>query len=556
MINGFPCPNPSCKHVFPPAAVKGVAALTCPLCGTVFQFRAPAAPPAKGPAPAAVAKPALGAALPSPPKSRAQAPAPVLPQANVPPASTVPVPAKPAGPPPSPLPKTAGPAVVPPPPLAIPVAAVPGLSHGTPGPASPAAIPLASQDTPSGHSDSPFAIPPALVTSRRPLTRGRGQIPWMPIVIFTLAGAGVVGLAIWIAPLLSGKRLEKISDTFDWVSKEANFRLTVAKDEWKEDADSRQGLRAHVALEKEEQPIWLAIAAQDFGRRNARDAELEGGAIERLENYFKDKDLEWEPRPIPKGGQTPFRNGQAAQRIVFQGEHENVIARGECYMLRYRGIAYWLFIWAPQSQNQKWETTRKELEELQSEDNRGFILLNGRKGWEERPPEMEKYRGTKHGFTIHGLKGLWEEFPATDEDSNGDLYLQRRSPERRRNPVKGVNLLVSVLNKKPGTTLKTAIQEATNALLRRLPPVEEKPRAEPAPGQNQELGVERKVGNVPGRVVELRVTHGELQYLAVLAVVIRSKQVFVIQCQCPWNDRARWRGEFKQMLATFTLWEK
>ncbi|MBY0525025.1 MAG: hypothetical protein K2R98_16590 [Gemmataceae bacterium] len=44
MVNGLPCPNPTCTHVFPPAAVAGAAALTCPRCGTLFQFRSVAAP--------------------------------------------------------------------------------------------------------------------------------------------------------------------------------------------------------------------------------------------------------------------------------------------------------------------------------------------------------------------------------------------------------------------------------------------------------------------------------------------------------------------------------
>jgi hypothetical protein len=56
--------------------------------------------------------------------------------------------------------------------------------------------------------------------------------------------------------------------------------------------------------------------------------------------------------------------------------------------------------------------------------------------------------------------------------------------------------------------------------------------------------------------MELQVINGELQYYALLAVVVRSKNVFVIQCQCPWNDRATWRGEFVQMLDTFDLRER
>jgi hypothetical protein len=360
--------------------------------------------------------------------------------------------------------------------------------------------------------------------------------------------AGFVVLGFFLTALVDNHSSDSKSDTVGWVAKKDNFRLNLAREEWKENPDARLGLRCAVAVEKKGELIWVAIAAQDFGKRNARDSEMEKGAIERLENYFKEGELEWEPRAAKQ----PLA-GQPVQRIVFQGQHDKVLFRGECYLLRYRGIGYWLFIWAPMGKNKKWQSTQKELEDMQSQDNRGFVLLDGRKGWEEQPPEMDKYRGSKYAFTIQGLKGLWEEFSAADEDAHGDLYLQRKPPNRERNPVKGVNVLVSVLGKKAGTTLKSAMTEAKDSLLQRLPDVGEKPKADAAPGQKGELGVERKVGNVPGRVMELQVINGELQFYALLAVVVRSKHVFIIQCQCPWKDRANWRGEFIQMLDTFNL---
>lgn len=63
MSQGFPCPNPTCPHVFPTAAVAGAAVLTCPRCATVFQFhsgaaaisaRATSAPAARAAAPPAI----------------------------------------------------------------------------------------------------------------------------------------------------------------------------------------------------------------------------------------------------------------------------------------------------------------------------------------------------------------------------------------------------------------------------------------------------------------------------------------------------------------------
>jgi hypothetical protein len=39
MARDVHCPNPGCTHVFPAAAMAGVAALVCPTCGGVFQIR-------------------------------------------------------------------------------------------------------------------------------------------------------------------------------------------------------------------------------------------------------------------------------------------------------------------------------------------------------------------------------------------------------------------------------------------------------------------------------------------------------------------------------------
>src|SRR5262249_49320687 len=90
MPTGFACPNPTCSHTFPDAAVKGATALKCPKCGSLFQFR-PGPSPAKQPgrtpqAPARVEAPKggwLSAPVAAPPAGPAPAwvPAPPAPPA-------------------------------------------------------------------------------------------------------------------------------------------------------------------------------------------------------------------------------------------------------------------------------------------------------------------------------------------------------------------------------------------------------------------------------------------------------------------------------------------
>jgi hypothetical protein len=67
MPSTLPCPNPTCTHVFSPQDVRGVTSLTCPKCGSVFQFRAgaaPATPPPRKAAPPVAAPPAVPRSVP------------------------------------------------------------------------------------------------------------------------------------------------------------------------------------------------------------------------------------------------------------------------------------------------------------------------------------------------------------------------------------------------------------------------------------------------------------------------------------------------------------
>jgi len=59
MPTGLACPNPICSHVFPPSVI-GTASLSCPRCGSVFQFRAGGPPIASAePPPPILAVPPL-----------------------------------------------------------------------------------------------------------------------------------------------------------------------------------------------------------------------------------------------------------------------------------------------------------------------------------------------------------------------------------------------------------------------------------------------------------------------------------------------------------------
>jgi hypothetical protein len=410
-------------------------------------------------------------------------------------------------------------------------------------------VPAASTPPPPGLELGPitFETEPATpsVRRRRPRAQQRG---WIAYTLWAALAGGVIVLGVlavpWIGEVIEKLRGNKTDDTA-WVpyfpaETKYNFRLTVRQSEWKESEEAQKGLRAFVGLTRTNPDVWLAVAAEDFGKRNARDAEMEKGAVDRLGEFFKDR-LEWEPQ-----AGTAELAGQPSQILVFQGDRDRVVFHGECRMVSYRGIGYWVFVWA-----KTLEIAEKHLDDLQDNKARGFVLRNERRGWEDQPPELESFRGKKYPFEVRGLKGMWEGFPPGNEDVHCDLYLQRATGGDPSAPVPGVRFLVLVVDAPAKNGLESAMKDARASLLRRLPETDPAPTVQLAPGQKDIRGTDRKVGDAPGRVAELRVTAGSLLHWAVLAVVRRGQRVYVIQGMCPWRDRQKWRGELLQMLDTF-----
>src|SRR5262249_45028216 len=193
MNTGFPCPNPTCKHVFPSTAVKGAAALKCPLCATVFQFRSTAAQPKRPVAPAQpVPPPAPTAAVP--PKLSTPRPSPTAPLA------------RPATPPPRP-------AQSPAPPAAPMTALVLPDEHSQ--------SKVRPRQTPETGTSSAFNLAAPVVTPQSARKRLGHGFPWRSIAVVAVLVAGVVGAGILVAPLLSSRSSESKTDTLGWVSREA-----------------------------------------------------------------------------------------------------------------------------------------------------------------------------------------------------------------------------------------------------------------------------------------------------------------------------------------------
>ncbi len=233
MTTGYPCPNPACSHVFPPAEVKGAAALSCPRCGAVFRFRAGGPTGAK----------------------RA--------------AETVPI--------------------------AIQVAPPMRPSNG-PAAEVPLATPVAV-DRSSGIDFSlsrPRPLSRGRHTGRS--RRGVWLTLLAVLVLGGAIGVGwwQFHSGAPILPVLSGTGGQTPTGSVH-ESSQFNYRFSLPPAPWQQVQDTRVAVKANLlAMRRTNPDAWMALAAQDYKDRTPRDAEVIDEIIRRLRGHFQES-LEYEP---------------------------------------------------------------------------------------------------------------------------------------------------------------------------------------------------------------------------------------------------------------------
>lgn len=530
MANGFPCPNPTCTHVFPPASVTGAMALTCPRCGTVFQFRSgPPAPPVQ-PAGATPPRAPLPPA-PARPASPAWAPpaAPALPPAWAPP-----VPPATSGP----LPDWVKSALPPP---AAPMAVTPTdvLSPELPAPMSAPAEPAAHADV--------FAPPSELVFIPSRRHKGSWLGPFLFFIGFTVVlGGGAVAALFYTGILVVGADGVRIVPKWSQVEEAAeagkaagtmhhfeqfNFRLQAPPAPWKrDDANKPAGKLNLLTLQRTRPRAWMAVAAQDHSKgRPPRDAELVDEAVRRLRTYFKDS-LEYDLQPDAELA------GERAVRLSFRGvDGTNQVLNGDAYLMAFKGIAYWFLTWAPDTDA---EQAQKEYGDLRQR----FSLLDRRDDWPDKRPRPVTLSGTKSAYTLEDLDDIWKSQPdPAEDDPAADLDLRANDPVAARDEVLFARVLVLVLRpdaeRKPEAVARDHYEARHKKEKIRIAVVSDRA------GQ---------VGDASGHITKLHVRKGQdRERLLVLAVVADGKDLIVVQCECDWKRRSLWERDFDQLIGTF-----
>jgi hypothetical protein len=367
MANALKCPNPSCPFLFDPTQVPPGAILTCPRCGMRFTLGPAIAPPA--------------APLPPEPFGATQTFAPNSPDAFDGPTATYSEPL-----PPRPMPP---PAPVPPPP-----------SVGAPAGAA-AARPLVR----AHRYDEP-------TTSLKPILG----------VLAIVATAVAIGIAV-VGKLGSGGGAS--DGTAKFVERNVAYRLPVPN--WDRDDDARALFGANLlGLKRAGGGAVVAIEARDFQTRNPQPGELKEGITDRLRPLFDDLDAHDEDGAVWAG--------IPALKTVFRGTATPKLGSGihvgEAYAIAHKGIGYWFFALAPESEA---NTMAPELDDL-----RGRLkFLTTRDDWTETTSASLLMVGDVADYRLTDGDGWWKKLSDPRiEDPKADLAYDAEFKSRVKRDIK------------------------------------------------------------------------------------------------------------------------
>ena len=586
---GLPCINPTCTHTFAHKEMQGVASLTCPKCGNVFQFGTePAAPaPSKSQTPPPKAKPAIPKAKPA--VAKAVPTKPVVAKAiPAKPVAAKPVVAKPvAAKPVAAKPVVAQP-VVAKPAVAQPVAAKPPQAQTVM--ANPIAAPTATKVEANQIDVEPVASPQAKAAvatatpARPPQPAAGGNIVGashagyaggstnvftriiIVLGVLSLLGAG----GYFISKLLPDGNSDsgyvppdgkvyygEIANTATGRNEDI-FRVVVPKGVWELDLELRRQFKGAIAMNREvPNPdggdpgvAWFAVAAHDYGSVKPRDSELLRQGIERLEEYFGDRIRMGQP----KKGEFDKR---PAQVMEFQGPGRNEVWWfGEMYTLSMNGIGYWIFVGG----SGNLDKAKSVFAKLQETKGMGLFLHTNRKGWTAQPLPTSTYRAVGVPLKLSAPEKTWKNYTNPQaKHENGRLFLQSvrsklNDPDKN---IKAAELLVVSFDRATEDT-KEAMKLAKEYVLQSKKAENEKFDMVPATDDTSELGSAKPVGQQVGRIGEWKLVNSDESFkkFLLIAVIRQKDRFYVFHCESFWKYHEVWRGEFYDILSTVRVLKK
>jgi hypothetical protein len=389
-----------------------------------------------------------------------------------------------------------------------------------------------------------------------PRTRRRRRGGWLKVIVgllvfVTLAGAGAGGVILLVRSLPADDDSEPPAT----LEARGNFGFTIPAG-WRKDKDIRLRMRVPLALTQRRPRSHMALVYRDYKTREPSDAELLDAALTNLRGFFAPNSVEYEdPFQGKHRGRTGTLGGEPAVVLDFQGtDKDEVVMRGQVFILSRQGYAYWLYTWGPEDSVDQlaegWDTLRSR-----------FRLFNQREGWKPRPPESELFLVSDLDVQLNHVKGLWrkEENPK-DYDDQAVLALRGFEPtedeetgKKRVVPYAGKAATVQVLVLPAAADVKSAYQAALEHV--------KKKQMDTYPALAVEPVNDRKTGK-PVRGVEVGALRGQWARLhfkldadtsrfGLLAVVnLPGKGALVVFCECRWERRDFWDQEFRALMET------
>ena len=379
--------------------------------------------------------------------------------------------------------------------------------------------------------------------------------------IFTiLLGASVFALCWLVLFLIKKPGLRDIvnRDT-------GNFLYRVPDRSWQEAPEIVQAFKpVQIALSKTSgQPNFLALYYRDYDRRNPKEAELFSEGLAKLRIYFDQLEYELKPR-----SPADTLAGQPAQVIQFRGitrQPDTVLCFGECWMMSYRGFAYWFITWTPSLGEEDREKSDKAAAEWPALRQR-FSTLDAREGWTEAARKTTTFRATRAPIQLQYDDKVW----TPEEEAGIELALLGHDPRlsvRARNAGKAAHLKVILLDKK-AENLDEAMKLAREDLLERMKEKDtengtylypETKIDEAKDEATRKTEAPKLLGTLEGRVLRLQaVNTADRSRFVVLGVAVLLEGVLVLECDCDHArkseddprrpDRDFWEPEFMAVL--------
>jgi hypothetical protein len=427
-------------------------------------------------------------------------------------------------------------------PIVLPKSAAKVVAPPVPAPviAPPAAKPVADEALTEGFTPE---LGGGTIIARRSLPRRSTLYRRVAGTLVVLAALGGTGLGSW---WLYRAKLASGADSAG--KPEASHALPALGPGWKKDADLQLRMQVNRAARRSQPAAAMAFFTHDYKTRLPGKAELIDAALEKLHNQFKR--VEWEQ----SSGETRLGEQEALAIDFDATDAQDVDVLGTAYLLGYRGVGYWLLLWAPAVDN---NAAAAEIERVRA----SFALGQGfREGWRERPPETITLAVAAAGVSLACTKAVWEEQELAGYDPKAVRVVKGAFPvdgstrQRDRHAGRGAIVQVLVVD---GAADNSAAERARAYVLanQKDPDRGGYPKTTMAPikaKDGDEQDRDSDFGALHGRLTKLRMTNTEdRERFVVLGVVSRPNgRLLAVWCECDWELREYWDQEFAALLSS------